>query len=156
MSTNNADTNAESKAKMIALFGGADLAVLYEDGTAETVRVRQLRIGEYEKACPLMQDEFAITAFCTSLSATPAVPCNREWILKLAPLSYESLCAKVQEVNGQGFFAFSARKQAAQEAENLRWIKQAAELPAEVLAAAIKRGQSILRTSSRPPRVIPG
>jgi len=149
--------NNEAKAKMTALFGGQDLAIIYEDGTAETVRVRQLRIGEYEKAFPLIGDEFAITAFCTSLSATPSQPCNKDWILKLSPASYESLFATMQKVNGQGFFTFAARKQAAQEAESLRWMKNAAELPPEVLAAAMERGQTILsQTRSRQPRPIPG
>jgi hypothetical protein len=150
----NTESKKESQSTLTTLFGGVDFQVIYEDGTGETVRVRQLRLVEYEKAWPLISDEFAIAAFCASLPATPSVPCTKEWAMKLHPAIYEKLLAKVREVNEEGFFTFAARKQAAQEEIDLRFIKQAAELPPEFLVEAMRLGTTISPQSSPRPRTI--
>jgi hypothetical protein len=146
------DSPNESKSKLITLFGSTQIMITREDGTAEEVRVRQLRLVEYQPALKLVGDEMAITGFCTSLNDTPAAPCNKDFILQLHPKSYEALVAKVREVNAEGFFYYAARRQADEDAINARWLKQAADLPPEVLKAAFERGSSLSGTSSPRPR----
>ena len=149
----NAPTNTtESQSKIATLFGGVDFSITHEDGSAETIRIRQLRLGEYEAGYRLREDEFSITAFCCSQSAAPEKPLTKEWVMTLEPRSYETLQAKCREVNQEGFFVWSVRK-ADEEAEmNRKWIKGAADLPPAVLAAVIEQGKSILRTQSPRPR----
>jgi hypothetical protein len=152
MNKNTPQQNAEAKAKIITLFGGTSLTVVHEDQSTETIRVRQLRMFEYEKGMPMVLDEIALTAYCCSLDATPEVPCSKEWIMTLHPKSYEDVRAKVQEVNAQGFFPYADRKQQIEMKANEQWIRMAAELPPEVLENVAKIGTSALRTSLPRPR----
>jgi hypothetical protein len=157
MSTDNQNASADAQAKITTLFGGTTLTVTYEDGSAGSIRVRQLRISEYEKALPLMGDEISITAFCCSLETTPAVPCKKEWGMTLHPQSYELVQAKVQEVNAGGFFTYAARKEKDEQRVQALQMSTFAALPAEIQKAALEAGRSALlsATPSPRPRAIP-
>ena len=152
---NTQNENTESQAKITALFGGVDFSVTHEDGTSATIRIRQLRLGEYQAGHSLVKDEFAITAFCCSRTDAPAKPLDKNWIMTLLPQSYEALRVKVQEVNQEGFFTWSKRAAEEEAQMNAQWLKAAAQLPPEVLADAIERGKSALPTQSPRPRPIP-
>jgi len=152
MNKNTPEQNAEAKAKIITIFGGTVLTATYEDQSAAAIRVRQLRLSEYEKAMLLVTDEIAITAYCCSLDATPEAPCLKDWAMTLHPKSYEEIRAKVQEVNKDGFFPYAARKQDLETKANEQWIRLAAGLPPEVLESMTKAGMSASRTLSPKPR----
>src|SRR5262245_39305627 len=73
------------------LFGGRNVTVQFlkapgdQQLTKEEIRVRQLPVGEYEKAYGLIDDEIALTGyFCSQAKA---------WAESLAPESYEAVHA---------------------------------------------------------------
>jgi hypothetical protein len=117
-------------------LGGAMLTVTYapKDGLVtsaptEEIKVRQLPLLEYERALPLLDDEFALTAlFCSR---------DKAWIGTLAPESYEALLAKAREVNELGFFAYSRRRLEAGVREITQMIK--AGVPLDEIMAAMTR-----------------
>ena len=152
---NTQDNSHESQAKITALFGGIDFTITYEGGNTEAIRIRQLRLGEYEAARLRINNEFDITGFCCSRSDAPTKPLDKQWVMTLLPESYEALRAKVREVNEKGFFTYSVRAAEEEAQMNMKWIKAAAELPPEVLADAIERGKSASPTLSPKPRPIP-
>lgn len=152
MNSNTPETAVDAKAKIISIFGGTQLTVTFEDQTTASIRIRQLRMAEYEKAMPLIADEIALTAFCCSLDATPESPCSKNWAMNLHPTSYETVQAKVREVNQEGFFIYASRKQEQENKLNAQWMRLAADLPPEVLENVTKLGMSASRTLSPRPR----
>ncbi len=72
------------------------------DDTKEEWTVRQVQLGEYQKAFPLIDDEFALVALCTGRS-------KEAIIANLSPESYESVAAAVRSVN-RSFFAYASRR----------------------------------------------
>lgn len=72
-----------------------------EDGTRETVTLRQLKVREYPAARLVVGDEPRLLELM----------CDRPagWAESLSPQSYEELTARVPEVNAL-FFACSARQ----------------------------------------------
>jgi hypothetical protein len=80
----------------------ATVTVALVDGTEQEWTVRQVQLGEYQKAFPLIDDEFALVALCTGRS--------KEAILaNLTPESYETAASLVREVN-RSFFAYASRR----------------------------------------------
>lgn len=132
--------------KTTTLFGGRTVPVLQLDGAAAEVTVRQLPLGDYERAFALADDEIALTAF---LCGQP-----KEWAYALAPESYERLQAAAQEVNAKGFFAWVGRRLQREQAQQQAMLAAMSSLPPDVLKAAIQAGQSISPTSlpKPPPR----
>lgn len=130
--------------KLETLFGGRAVSVLHEDGSRTEIKVRQLRLADYEKAFVLMEDEFAFTAFCCQQSSA--------WITTLQPESYELLQAAAWEVNEKGFFAYAARRVAKAQAEQDRQMAQLARMSPEAIRVAAELGQSISPTASPRPR----
>src|ERR1022692_3142636 len=103
--------NTDAIQKSETLFGGRDAQALHEDGSVQGIKVRQLRLGEYERAFALIEDEIAFTAFCCSGSGVSPDPAGtgggyeRAWSLTLQPESYETLQLAAREVNEKGFFS---------------------------------------------------
>lgn len=121
------------------LFGGKPATVLHEDGSSKEIRVRQLRLVEYERAFSLIEDEIAFTAFCCSHTAGPAgdaatVPFTKDWALTLQPESFEILQALVQEVNAGGFFSYASRRKAREQQQMMATLEKLT--PEQMLVAA--------------------
>ncbi len=150
------ETSETSKLKTETLLGGRSQSVCLEDGTILQVKVRQLRLDEYERAYPLLTDEFAFTAFCCSPgSVGPApsialVPYTRDWIMTLDPESYEALQLAAREVNAKGFFFYAQRRQAVDQAEADRQYQQFAELPPDIRKEFVETGLGMKERSTSP------
>lgn len=150
--------------KLETLNAGRRLTARFNDGTTAEVRVRQLPLGDYERAFALLDDEIALTAFCCGLQTPDSrlQTCSRTWAAGgsadlsakqqahpgLTPDSYEELYAAAQEVNANGFFAWSARRRAREEQRAAAQIEAMAKLPPEALAEAMKFGASTSPTGS--------
>ena len=120
--------------KSDTLFGGRAAQARYLDGTTEDLRVRQLPLGEYEAAFKLLEDEIALTARICGR--------DRAWADQLAPESYEALRLLAEEVNANGFFAWSARQVERLRDQQARAFEALAALPPEALEAAYRLGLS--------------
>lgn len=118
------------------LFGGADVAVTFEDGRAATLKVRQFKVREYRALFPLLEDEIGLCARATDQP--------RAAVESLAPASFEAVYATMREVNGGGFFCF-ARRQLERGAENLR------NLPPDMVEKIMARASA----SSAPSPLLP-
>lgn len=114
------------------LFGGKKVLAQLIDGTAAEITVRQLPLGEYEKAFALFEDEIALVAL---ICGQPKV-----WAEMLQPESYEALQAAAQEVNARGFFAWSARRQKRAEEIQQAQLLAFSQLPPDVMRAAMETG----------------
>lgn len=134
------------------LMGGRDLTVAHADGSTETVHVRQLPLRDYERAWALLEDEIAWTAYCVAGPDGPAgPPRTRAWAESLTPASYEALYAAAREVNAQGFFAWSGRRQARLEAQQARALELLAQLPPEAQKLALEVGSRAATSPTSPP-----
>lgn len=136
-----------------AFFGGRTVTVVHEDGSTESVTARQLPLKHYKSALPLLDDEFALTAFCCDRTTEkgPAVA-DSNWVMTLRPKSFESLRAAVSEVNAEGFFVFATRHTEKQRRENEKLLQA---LDPERLKALSQAGASALQNSSPRPRLTP-
>lgn len=130
------------------LFGGRTIAVQYDDGHTEDVKVLQLPIGKYEKAFALLDDEIGLTALCCGK--------NRDWLCRetpgqiVLPESYERLWAAIQEVNSAGFFEWSTRRAKAVAEKNSTMVAALAALPPDMIRMAVEKGlQANGSTSAR-------
>lgn len=92
------------RAKTATVFG-RQVIVQFDDGTHHQMTLKQVRMGDYDHALALVQDEIALVAYCLGKS--------REYITDeghaITPESFEELSLAVQEMN-PAFFAFCARK----------------------------------------------
>ena len=136
--------------KITTLFGGKKCSVQFADGRTEEITVRQLPLGEYERAFQFLDDELAITALICGkdknwLTGTP--PDASDSIL---PEHYEMLQADAREVNAKGFFAWSARRQAREAAALNEKIAAMAKLSPEQLKAATESGARLMSPTSSP------
>lgn len=119
--------------KTDTLLGGRYLTVLFNDETTRELIVRQIKVGEYQRAFPLISDELKLVAFATGLTEAELNEVN--------PEHYEALRAAVWEVNAKGFFFYAARQRDANQAA----LK---ELPPEALKALLEKIASTLRMPS--------
>jgi len=140
--------------KTDTLFGGRLITVLHEAGTPEEIKVRQLRMADYERALPLLDDEIALTAFCCIPSTPDPRPFEKPWALTLQPESYEELQAAVQEVNAKGFFSYAARRSEKDRKAKEEIVRSMAAMPPETLKAVSEMANSASNTSSPRPRRI--
>ena len=122
------------------LFGGRTVGVVHEDGSAEEILVRQLRLMEYEAAFRLLEDEISLTALI----------CNRDkgWINTLQPEYYETLQAAAREVNAKGFFSYAERRNTQMQQRNEKMFATLATLPPEALKQVMEIGSANLKGSS--------
>lgn len=138
------------------LFSGRTVEVLHLDGSKETIKVRQILIGQYPKAYGLMDDEFALTAYCCCDPEDDSAVKDVAWLTTLRPESYEQLQAAAREVNEKGFFSYASRQRKAVQEANAQMFANMAELPPEFLKMAIDLGskadQRFVPPSPRPPR----
>ncbi len=149
----NAESQETALQKSETLFGGRTVSVQHEDGTTEDVKVRQLRLADYEDAYKRSEDEFEFTSFCCSATGSEA-PLTKVWALSLQPQSYERLQIAAQEVNAAGFFQFASRKkdreQQAERRANERLAEMIVLLPSEKIAQALELGAGRASTSRTP------
>lgn len=144
------DSTAQQKNE--TLFGGRDAIALHEDGSKTAIRIRQIPLGQYPKAYSLLEDEFALTAFCCCPTGPAGVgePFSKDWVLTLLPECYEELQAAAREVNERGFFAYARRqKEREQEAMKVELTALSA-LDPEMLKAAAAVGADGRSTSAMP------
>ena len=119
--------------KSDTLHGGRQMTVKFNDGTEREITVRQIKVGEYQRAFPLIGDELKLVTFATGL--------HQQEVEEIAPEHYELVRAAVWEVNAKGFFVYAARQRAA----NQEALK---DLPAEALKALSEKIASTLRMQS--------
>ncbi len=136
------------------LFGGQTVSVMHEDSSLSEVKVRQLRLADYEAAFRFLEDEIAFTAFCCSVGE-PETPKTREWALTLQPESYEELQAVSRLVNAKGFFAYADRRKVREQQNQERLFAAAATMPPEMLAEAMRLGARSLESETQLPRPRP-
>ena len=98
---------------LTTLNGFHPITVVLEDGKTMEVKVRQIRLREYQKAFRLMDNEPALVALVTQQT--------QQQVETWSPESFEAVYTKLQEVNAAGFFTFAARQfeRAAQQMRNL-------------------------------------
>lgn len=128
--------------KTETLFGGRPVKVLLLDGTTAEFTVRQLNLGEYQRAMTLIEDEIALTALICGH--------DKKWADTLAPESYEALFTAAQEVNANGFFAFAARRQKRAADELQTMLPVLASMSPEAIQKAVQMGLNSQTTSPRP------
>lgn len=126
------------------LFLGRTLNVRLLDGTAAEFKVHQLRLGQYEDAFKLLDDEIALTAFICGH--------DRAWADTLQPESYEAVYAAAQEVNAKGFFAWSARRKERERQQQEAAIAAMAQLPPDMVKVAMQTAQPAAPSPSGLPR----
>ncbi len=125
--------------KTDTMHGGRDLTVVFNDETKREIKVRQIKVGEFNTAFPLLADEAKLVAFTTGLTEAE--------LNEVVPEYYELLRAAVWEVNEKGFFPRAARMRE----QNVAAFK---ELPPEMQKEKIALAESTWLTQSRasPPR----
>ena len=126
--------------KTDTLHGGRNLTVLFNNGSRNEITVRQIKLGEYQRAFPLIGDEMKLVAFATVMPQNTPDPSDYV-IEEINPEHYEAVRAAVWEVNAKGFFVYAARQRDANRAD----LK---EMPPEVIKALTERITSTLRTPS--------
>jgi len=131
------------------LFGGRLVTAAFENGESAPVRVRQLRLAEYEKALALEPDEIAFVLFACDLGAGGPMPASPP-----TPKSYEALYAAVREVNAEGFFPYSRRRAERAAQEQKATLAMMADLPPETIKLAMEKG--LTQQQSRSPTSSPG
>ena len=132
------------------LFGGRSITVTFEpaDGAVEQrteeIRVRQIKLKDYERGFSLIGDEIALAAFCVH----PAR--DKAWAETLTPESYEALHAAAEEVNANGFFVFAARRARQIHEEQERQIAAMSAMPPEAMKLAFELGNKSVSGSTLP------
>jgi len=122
------------------LMGGRLVKVTLLDGTEIEVKVRQLPLGEYDRAFPLSEDEIALVAF---ICEQP-----KSWADILTPESYELLFATAQEVNAKGFFAFCRRRIEANLNREALNAAALAQLPEAARRQIIEQGAKMIASQN--------
>jgi hypothetical protein len=123
-------------------FGGRLVKVILLDGSEAEFKVRQLPLGEYQRAMSLVEDEIALTALICGH--------EKKWADNLTPESYEQLFNVAQEVNANGFFAFAKRRQARAAEELQTMLPLLASMSPEAIQKAMQMGLNSQTTSPRP------
>lgn len=146
--------NHESPDSTITFLGGLQATVTHEDGSTETIKIRQLRLADYELAIPLLNDEFALTAFCCQSIPSPnpdpgakMVTLTKPWVMTLEPSSYEVLRARAEEVNAKGFFSFATRRTERERDGKKEMFEIMSKATPEALSALVE----VARSASIPP-----
>jgi hypothetical protein len=122
------------------LFGGRPLLVIYEPTDAnleprrEEIRVRQIKLKDYERGFALIDDEIALAAFCVDPGR------DKDWVETLTAESYEELHTVVEEVNAKGFFVYAARRSQQLKADQERTITAMAGMSPEAMRLAYEIG----------------
>ena len=121
------------------LHGGRELTVQLVSGETKIITVRQIRVGEYRRAFPLIADEIKLVAFAAGITEAE--------LDEIVPEHYELLQAALWEVNAKGFFAYAARTRRVNEDAMVG-------LPPELLKSLSDKLASTLPTPSpaSPPR----
>jgi hypothetical protein len=138
---------------LTTITGRQPFTVQFADGRTEEITISQLPIGRYQslmtpsaaQPVPVFMDEIALTAALCGKS--------REWITGkppafedgLTPESYELLRGAAWELNEKGFFAYAARREAANREQFLA-------LPEEVRNQAVASASRLLSPGSPPAR----
>lgn len=89
--------------KTETLLGGASHDITLADGTTATVKVRQIRLKEYEAAARIADQEFRLVELVCDQPAG--------WVETVSPESYELLATEMRRLN-PSFFAWQGRKRA--------------------------------------------
>ena len=138
--------------KTDTLFAGRTLVIPFEDGQTRDITVRQIRLGEYQKLLPLVEDEIALVRAVCDLGAPASGTASSQPLSDPTPAGHELLFAAVQEVNEKGFFAFAARRMAAGQREIRRMLD--AGIPAERLVEMLRTSISSMPSRATPPRAV--
>jgi len=120
------------------LFGGRLATVAFLDGRTEEITVRQLPLRDYERAFNILDDELALTALICGKDKAWLTGSKEDGSDGLQPESYEALRAAAQEVNGNGFFAWSQRRAERLHAQLLQNAGLLAALPPEAMRLAVE------------------
>jgi hypothetical protein len=126
------------------LFGGRLVKVTLMDESEAEFKVRQLPLGDYEKAFDLIDDEIALVAL---ICGHP-----KSWADNLTPESYETLHAVAQEVNAKGFFAWSKRRQQRVAEQQKDILPLMMNLSPEQIKSAVATGMQLVSKPSSPKR----
>lgn len=138
------------------LFGGKLFAVVFADQRTEEIKVRQLPIGQYEKAFAVLNDEMALTALICDRPKDWITGKNPDGSDSMNPESYEELFKLAGEVNAKGFFAWSGRKAEKARLQMLENAKLMAMLPEDMVNLAINMsGKESTSPTSSPRPVLP-
>lgn len=121
--------------KIETLSGGRLVKVTLLDGSEAEFKIRQILIGEYDKAFTMLEDEIALTAF---ICGHP-----RAWANNLSPESYEALQAAAREVNAGGFFAWSTRRQQRIAEQQAALLPTLMKMTPEQITAAVQTGMRL-------------
>jgi hypothetical protein len=144
------------KNQIQTLFGGQLETALHLDGSTTAVKVRQLCLGDYDRAFRFMDDEIAFTAFCCiDPEIEAAKPKSKDWALTLQPESYEVIHAAAESVNAKGFFVYADRRRVSEQQQQERLFMAMAALPPEALAEAMRQGARTLESQMPLPRPRP-
>ena len=144
------NTESSASPSLDTLFGGRLAAVLHEDGQREEIKIIQLRLGDYEKAFQLIEDEIALTAFCcrTVQDSESRIQNSKAWAETLQPESYELVQASVREVNAKGFFSYAERRTLRQQQQQEKMFAALGALPPEMLNRVMELGRATLAAPS--------
>lgn len=143
--------------KTETLFGGRLVAVTFNDGSTGEIKVRQLPLGEYERAFAVLDDEISLVALICGLkrdelvgtlsTASPSSSSSNP--SGVTPESYELLQVAAEEVNKNGFFVWSVRRTAKQDEKQGRMVEAMATLPPDVIKLALEVGKATLPIPSK-------
>jgi hypothetical protein len=103
----NQESNPNGPTPDETLHGGADLIVSKRDGTSETVRIRQLSVGEFPMLLTAQDDEAKAAALYTARTV--------EWFGGLTLESQEALVIEGDRINADFFGRWFQRRLARQE-----------------------------------------
>lgn len=141
---NHESLNPHSRSEAAAtFFGGMTFTVTHEDGSTESVKVRQLPMRHYETAYQLIRDEIALTAFCCERSTDKGpLIADKPWALTLQPESYEQLQDAARKVNEKGFFSYARRRNESERAEKQETLEMMAGIDPATLRSLAELGAS--------------
>ena len=94
-------------AELDTITGGRDIVAKYQDGTTETVRIKQVSIRQMDKYLATIDDEPGRIEFSVGKDAG--------WADKLTLESHTELIEAVEDVNSNSFFGWLRRRIARQE-----------------------------------------
>ena len=138
--------------KLHTLNGGKTITVIHEptaegaEPVAESVKVRQIQVRQYEAGFTLVKDEAALVGLLCGKEKT--------WALTLTPESYEDVLETGREVNRRGFFTYCQRRMEQDEKQNAAMIGVMANLPPETLKLAMEMGRRST-SPTLPPGFVP-
>ena len=115
-----------SSTKTETLLGGASHEITLADGTTITVKVRQIRLKEYEAAGSIADQEFRLVELVCDQPAG--------WVETVSPDSFELLATEMRRLN-PSFFAWLVRKQADLYRKTPPWLLERAVAEATRAAA---------------------